>query len=149
MTSRATQEYLGPKRRKNPARWGCTHLYRLYKGVPPGGFIRPRRHMDSQSCRENRRDERFQVTPFHPACLTASLKTFYAPSLPTRLTAPVKGIGFSFGHIHTNENILFTKVKCLLRNASFRASHQQRKWSVGVLHELLLYVYDISLKIVT
>ena len=36
-----------------------------------------------------------------------------------------------------------------LRNASFRASHQQRKWSVGVLHELLLCVYDISLKIVT
>ena len=94
MTSRATQEYLGPKRRKNPARWGCTHLYRLYKGVPPGGFIRPRRHMDSQSGRENRRDERFQVTPFHPACLTASLKTFSAPSLPTRLTAPVQGSGF-------------------------------------------------------
>ena len=149
MTSRATQEYLGPKRRKNPARWGCTYLYRLYKGVPPGGFIRPRRHMDSQSGRENRRDERFQVTPFHPACLTASFKNFLRAlsSYPTDCSCP--GIGFSFGHIHTNENILFTKVKCLLRNASFRASHQQRKWSVGVLHELLLYVYDISLKIVT
>ena len=104
--------------------------------------------MDSQSGRENRRDERFQVTPFHPACLTASLKTFSAPSLPTRLTAPVQGSGFHLA-TYIQIKILFTKVKCLLRNASFRASHQQRKWSVGVLHELLLYVYDISLKIVT
>ena len=26
----------GPKRRKNPTRWGGTYLYDLYKGIPPG-----------------------------------------------------------------------------------------------------------------
>ena len=131
---------------------GAVHTYIDYiREYPPGVSSVPGDTWTASTGRENRRDERFQVTPFHPACLTASLKTFYAPSLPTRLTAPVQGSGFHLAtYIQmTNENILFTKVKCLLRNASFRASHQQRKWSVGVLHELLLYVYDISLKIVT
>lgn len=70
--------------------------------------------MDSQSGRENRRDERFQVTPFHPACLTASLKTFSAPSLPTRLTAPVQGSGF---HLATYIQIKIYSSQKLIINA--------------------------------
>ena len=28
-----------PKQLKNHTLWGCTYLYRPYKGIPPGGFL--------------------------------------------------------------------------------------------------------------
>ena len=30
---------LWPKRLKHHTLWGCTYLYRPYKGIPPGGFL--------------------------------------------------------------------------------------------------------------
>ena len=74
---------------------GAVHTYIDYiREYPPGVSSVPGDTWTASLVGSSRRDEGFQVTPFHPACLTASLKTFSAPSLPTRLTAPVQGSGF-------------------------------------------------------